>query len=207
MAVNAPLPAFGAAPIVLLVDADIDSLRMYEYVLSRAGFDVDTATDGIQAIERLSRRIPAAIALELSLGEGLDGYELCRHVRAHPETRAVHLVAVTAYAFTTDADRARAAGCEVVLTKPCLPETLLDVVGRLTGRQPVAARSTSAATATAPATAAAVIERQSGAGTAGAIFERIERTYGHCFPSQGAIPSEQRHAGRGHPAVSRAVAH
>lgn len=201
MAASASLPACGAAPIVLLVDADIDTLRMYEYVLSRAGFDVDTATDGIQAIERLSRRVPAAIALELSLGDGLDGYELCRHVRAHPDTRAVHLVAVTAYAFTTDADRARAAGCDVVLTKPCLPETLLDVIARLTGREPVAVGTTSAAAG------AAVIERQHGPATAGTTFERIERTYGHCFPSQAAIASERCHAGRGHPAVSRAAAH
>jgi DNA-binding response OmpR family regulator len=90
-------------PIVLLVDGHADSLDMYALTLSRAGFDVDTATDGVQAVARLAERVPAIIALELALGGDVSGYDLCRLVRAHARTQAVPLVAVTAPAFASDA--------------------------------------------------------------------------------------------------------
>jgi len=125
-----------ARPVVLLVDGHADSLDMYSLMLSRAGFDVDTATDGVEAVAQLAQRVPAVIALELALSGGLSGYDLCRRVRGHKDTRAVPLVAVTSRAFASDAMRARAAGCNVVLTKPCLPGTLVSEVQRLLGLPP-----------------------------------------------------------------------
>jgi DNA-binding response OmpR family regulator len=118
-------------PIVLLVDGHADSLDVYALMLSRAGFEVDTATDGVQAVARLAERVPAIIALELALRGDVSGYDLCRRVRAHASTQAVPLVAVTARASASDAAQATAAGCDVVLTKPCLPDTLLTEVQRL----------------------------------------------------------------------------
>ena len=118
-------------PVVLLVDGHVDSLEMYSLTLSRAGFDVDTATDGVQAVARLAQRVPAVVALELALEGEVSGYDVCRRVRANIKTHGLPLVAVTAGAYPSDAARATAVGCDVVLTKPCLPDTLVSEVRRL----------------------------------------------------------------------------
>jgi two-component system, cell cycle response regulator DivK len=124
-------PAVFERTRVLLVDGDADSLEMYGLMLTRAGFDVDTAVDGVGAVARLGLRVPAVIALEVALRGEVSGYDLCRRVRTHSDTHAVPLVAVTAGAFASDAAKATAAGCNVVLTKPCLPSALVSEVQRL----------------------------------------------------------------------------
>ena len=124
-------PAVFERPLVLLVDDDADSLDMYSLMLTRAGFDVDTAADGVHAVAQLGLRVPAVIALEVALRGEVSGYDLCRRVRAHTDTHAVTLVAVTARASASDAAKATAAGCNVVLTKPCLPRALVSEVQRL----------------------------------------------------------------------------
>jgi DNA-binding response OmpR family regulator len=130
------------APLVLLVDGDVDTREMYGLALSRAGFRVDRAGDGLQALARLARRTPAVIVLEPSVSGIITGHDLCRRVRADAATRTVPLVAVTARAFPADAVKAKAAGCQVVLTKPCLPETLVNEVRRLlSGREDTAQES------------------------------------------------------------------
>lgn len=127
-------------PLVLLVDGDADSRDMYRLALSRAGFDVDTARDAKDAALKLAQRVPAVIALELRLPGDVSGYDLCRRVRSRAETFAVRLVAVTAQAFVSDADKARAAGCDAVLSKPCAPARLVTEVRRLLRPAPVARR-------------------------------------------------------------------
>jgi DNA-binding response OmpR family regulator len=111
---------------------------MYAFVFAHAGFDVATATDGTQAFARLAERAPAIIALELSLNGALSAYDLCRHVRAQFHTHAVPLIAVTSRASASNVAHATAAGCDVVLTKPCLPETLVGEAKRLLGLRPAA---------------------------------------------------------------------
>lgn len=120
-----------APPVVLLVDGDVDTREMYGLAFSHAGFGVDTASDAVQAIACLARRRPAAIVLEPSVTGSISGHELCRRVRADAATRTVPLIAVTARAFPSDANAAKAAGCELVLTKPCLPDALVQEVRRL----------------------------------------------------------------------------
>jgi two-component system cell cycle response regulator DivK len=128
-----------ARPVVLLVDGHRDTLDMYAYMLSREGFDVDTADDGAEATSRLSCRTPAIIVVEPALGGAVSGDDFCRRVRSLADTRATPLLAVTGRVLPSDTQRAIGAGCDVVLTKPCLPETLVREVQRLLRRAPLAA--------------------------------------------------------------------
>ena len=113
-----------SGPIVLLVEDDQDGRRMYADWLTEAGFRVDQAHNGLQALERALDSRPQVVVTDLNI-PGIDGFELTRRLKHDPRTRDVPVVAVTGYAaFASDPDRARRAGCDAVLSKPCSPEDL-----------------------------------------------------------------------------------
>ena len=112
------------AHIVLLVEDDRDGRRMYADWLTAAGFRVDQAHNGLQALERAFDSCPDVVVTDLNI-PGIDGFELTRRLKHDSRTRDVPVLAVTGYAaFASDPERARRAGCDAVLSKPCSPEEL-----------------------------------------------------------------------------------
>ena len=118
------MTASATVPIVLLVEDDLDGRRMYADWLSEAGFRVDQAHNGLQALERAFDSRPDVVVTDLNI-PGIDGFELTRRLKRDARTRDVPVLAVTGYAaFASDPERARRAGCDAVLSKPCSPEDL-----------------------------------------------------------------------------------
>jgi two-component system cell cycle response regulator DivK len=112
------------ARIVLLVEDDRDGRRMYAEWLTEAGFRVDQAHNGLQALERAFDSRPDVVVTDLNI-PGIDGFELTRRLKHDGRTRDVPVLAVTGYAaFASDPERARRAGCDAVLSKPCSPDDL-----------------------------------------------------------------------------------
>ena len=112
------------SPSVLLVEDDRDGRRLYAEWLNHAGFMVDEAHNGLQALERALTAVPDVVVTDLNI-PGIDGFELTRRLRQDPRTRSVPVLAVTGYAaFAADPGRARRAGCDAVLPKPCSAEDL-----------------------------------------------------------------------------------
>lgn len=111
-------------PRVLLVEDDGDGRRLYALWLTVAGFTVKQAHNGLQALERAFESVPDIVVTDLNI-PGIDGFELTRRLKLDPRTREVPVIAVTGYAaFQADPARARRAGCDVVLEKPCSPDDL-----------------------------------------------------------------------------------
>ena len=78
----------------------------------------------MQALERASDSCPDVVVTDLNI-PGIDGFELTRRLKHDSRTRDVPVLAVTGYAaFASDPERARRAGCDAVLSKPCSPEEL-----------------------------------------------------------------------------------
>lgn len=126
-----PDPMSHARGLVLLVDDDRECREMYAQFLRGAGFEVDEAHNGNQALSKATERTPAIVVTDLAL-PGMDGYQLMRKLRQQPTTEQVPIIAITGYGgFMEDTARARSAGCNAVLTKPCLPDHLLDQIERL----------------------------------------------------------------------------
>jgi two-component system, cell cycle response regulator DivK len=128
-----------ARPLVLLVEDDLDSRRLFTAWLRDAGFRVDTAHNGYQALERAFDIAPEAIVTDLNI-PGIDGYELTRRLKSDPRTDSIPVVAVTGYGpFTQDPSRAGRAGCDAILVKPCDPgvlaATLRDLIAGARGRR------------------------------------------------------------------------
>ncbi len=127
-------PNRAVKPLVLLVDDDRQCREMYAAFLRGAGFAVEEAHNGNQALSKATEQVPALVVTDLAL-PGLDGYALTRKLRQHPQTASVPIIAITGYGgFVEDTARAVSAGCDVVLIKPCLPTKLLDEVERLLAR-------------------------------------------------------------------------
>ena len=118
-------------PLVLLVEDDLDGRLMYAEWLQQAGFRVEQAHNGLQALERAFDLMPAAIVTDLNI-PGIDGYELTRRLKADERTMRIPIIAVTGYApFTQDPARADRAGCDAIIPKPCLPEDLESTIRSL----------------------------------------------------------------------------
>lgn len=120
-----------AKALVLLVDDDRQCREMYAAFLRGAGFEVAEAHNGHQALAKAMDHAPSIIVTDLAL-PGLDGYQLARRLRQPSQTGAVPIIAITGHGgFMDDTARALNAGCDAVLTKPCLPDRLLEEIERL----------------------------------------------------------------------------
>lgn len=105
---------------------------MYGMYLALAGFHVLKARDGFEAIELARGERPDLILMDLGL-PGIDGCEATRRLKQDRATRDVPVVALTAQAPLAG-DLLAAAGFELVIMKPCLPDELADQVERLVSR-------------------------------------------------------------------------
>lgn len=118
------MPSSPDRPVVLLVEDDPAGRVMYADWLGQAGFRVEQAHNGLQALERAFDLTPDAVVTDLNI-PGIDGYELTRRLKGDPRTSGIPIVAVTGYGpFTQDPSRADRAGCDAIIPKPCLPEDL-----------------------------------------------------------------------------------
>ena len=111
-------------PLILVVEDFDDAREMYRDYLDFAGFRVETARDGREAIEKARALQPDLILMDLSL-PGIDGWEATRLLKAAPETKQIIIIALSAHALATEGERARAAGCDGFIAKPCLPPDLV----------------------------------------------------------------------------------
>jgi len=102
---------------VLVVDDSSDGREMLSEYLVFRGFHVTEATDGASAIEIARRVRPAIVLMDLSM-PGIDGWEATRVLKADPLTKHAVVIAVTAHAFPSEQQSARAAGCDAVIAKP-----------------------------------------------------------------------------------------
>ena len=108
-----------------------DTRQMYAEFL-RSTFEILEAGTGPQALEMARARPPAVVVTDLSL-PGMDGFELIARMRSDPAMRAVPVVCISGYSGESHEARARAAGCDRVIQKPCLPDRLADAIGEVLG--------------------------------------------------------------------------
>ena len=127
-------PYESATPIlILLADQDDDTRLMYGEYLRRSSIEIEEAGDGREALAKALARPHDAVVTETRL-PGISGYELCELLRRDAATVSTPIVVVTAEAYPANLDRARAAGADAVLVKPCLPDVLLAEMQRLIRR-------------------------------------------------------------------------
>jgi CheY-like chemotaxis protein len=102
---------------LLLVDGDPKSLRVLEVSLKKAGFEVVTATQGAEALGALQVVLPDLIISDTDL-DGMDGFDLCRQIKAKPEWAKIPFLFVSGRKSIEDKIRGLELGVEDYLTKP-----------------------------------------------------------------------------------------
>jgi len=102
---------------ILVVDDNRDSAHSLALLLEIQGHEVQTAYDGLAALETVEAFDPDAVVLDIGLPR-LDGYEAARRIRARPRLKPLLLVALTGYGHEENRLQAQAAGFDHHLVKP-----------------------------------------------------------------------------------------
>jgi diguanylate cyclase (GGDEF)-like protein len=103
--------------LVLVVDDDPFIGRLLEIELRAAGYDVDIAADGMQALECIGRRSPALVLADVMM-PNMDGLELTRRLRADPTTSSMSVVLLTARGLSSDKLEGFSVGADDYIVKP-----------------------------------------------------------------------------------------
>lgn len=117
-------------PLVLVVDDYQDAREMCAEYLRYSGFRVAEARNGHEALEQAFDARPDVILMDLSL-PGMDGWEATRRLKADERTRDVPVIALTGHALQGYSEGAKAAGCDAFITKPCLPDRLVQEIRKI----------------------------------------------------------------------------
>lgn len=113
------------AHLVLVVDDNEDNREIYAASLRYAGYAVEVACDGEEALAIARRLRPVIVVMDLGM-PGMDGWDAIAALRATRETKDTYVIVVSGFADTTSRKRARDAGCDEFLAKPCLPKVLIE---------------------------------------------------------------------------------
>jgi two-component system, cell cycle response regulator len=112
---------------ILIIEDNPANLELMTYLLRSCNYEPAIAEDGETGLKLAARERPDVVLCDIQL-PGADGFEVVRRMKADPTTRAVPVVAVTAYAMVGDRDRALAAGFDGYIAKPITPETFVSQV-------------------------------------------------------------------------------
>lgn len=113
---------------VLIIDDEEDLVAMLSLRLRSTGrFEVDTAPDGAAGLARADSFGPDVVLLDTVM-PGLDGWEVCRRLRADPRTKATRIVVMTAGNPSAAQARAKQAGADEVVFKPYDHERLIELL-------------------------------------------------------------------------------
>lgn len=122
-----PAPERGT---VLVAENEENNRLLMEQILSLAGFQCVSATNGLEVLEVLDQLRVDVVLLDLSMPV-MDGYRTAQMIRQRPDGARLPVVAVTGYALAEDRAQALDVGCTDYLAKPFRPHELLAVVERM----------------------------------------------------------------------------
>jgi phosphate regulon transcriptional regulator PhoB len=112
---------------ILVVEDEADIRELLRYNLAQEGFAVEEAGDGAEALDRIERRAPDLLVLDLMLPQ-MSGLELCRRMRSNPETAKLPILVVTAKGAEVDRILGLEMGADDYVVKPFSPR---EVVARV----------------------------------------------------------------------------
>ena len=114
---DAPVPEIHKIPLVMVVDDSITMRKVTGRVLERHGYEVMTAKDGVDAVEKLVDRVPDVMLLDIEMPR-MDGYELATHIRNDVRLRGIPIIMITSRTGDKHRQRAFEIGVDRYLGKP-----------------------------------------------------------------------------------------
>jgi len=117
-------------PLILLADDEDDIKVVVRMFLEANGYEVLTAYDGLDAVEKIKESKPDLVLMDIMMPV-LDGIEVTRQVKAQEETKNIPIVMLTAAAQSGMVERAIQAGAADYIAKPFEPERVQEVIEKL----------------------------------------------------------------------------
>jgi len=118
---------------VLIVDDDVETLRLVGLMLERQGYQISAADNGERAIQKAQSDLPNLILLDVMMPD-MSGYEVARRLRSSDRTATIPIIMFTAKAQVDDKVEGLESGADAYLTKPTQPRELLAQVKALLAR-------------------------------------------------------------------------
>jgi chemotaxis protein histidine kinase CheA/ActR/RegA family two-component response regulator len=115
---------------VLVVDDSPSVRRVVSNMLKQRGWEVQTARDGVEALEMIGYETPAAVLLDIEMPR-MDGYELISTVRAQAQYKTLPLVVLTSRAASKHQQRAMTLGADSYVVKPYQDDELISILNSL----------------------------------------------------------------------------
>jgi DNA-binding response OmpR family regulator len=124
----------GERPVILIADDDPDILELVAYRLERAGYEIVRASDGEEALQLATERVPDLAVLDVMMPK-LTGYEVTARIREHEATNRIPVILLTARVQEADVERGFEVGADDYLRKPFSPQELRARVQAILGRR------------------------------------------------------------------------
>ncbi len=112
------------APRILIVDDEPNIVISLEYLMKREGWDTAVAGDGEAALAALEKAPPDVVILDVMLPR-MNGFEVCRRIRADPRWAALRVLMLTAMGRDTEREMGLGLGADAYVTKPFSTKDLI----------------------------------------------------------------------------------
>jgi CheY-like chemotaxis protein len=116
-----------ASNLILVIDDEIETIDLLRAALSRRGYEVVGLTDGERGLEYIRDRKPALLLLDLMMPR-VSGYDICRELRADPQTADLPIIVLSASGTMLAETNALAAGANQFVLKPVSIKTLTSLI-------------------------------------------------------------------------------
>lgn len=117
---------------ILVAEDERDIRDLIAYVLKYAGFEVEVAANGAEAVEKAPQVKPDLILLDVRMPR-MTGYEACRQLKAMPEIQHVPVVFLSAKGQDNEIDEGLEVGAKDYILKPFAPDELIQQVQQILG--------------------------------------------------------------------------
>ncbi|KUK98501.1 MAG: Response regulator receiver protein [Atribacteria bacterium 34_868] len=117
---------------ILIADDEPYILRSLSFVLQKEGFEIETACDGEEALEKARQFRPKILFLDIMMPLE-DGYEVCEKLKSAPDTKDIYIIMLTAKGQIIDKKRGLEVGTDEYITKPFSPREIVDKVKEIIG--------------------------------------------------------------------------
>ena len=128
MAADAGAPKIPSMATLLVADDLVPIRQMVRITLSTQGWTILEAKNGSEALEMAKANKPDLILLDVDMGPGPNGFEVCKTIKSDPATKEIPVVMLTAHESDSDRAIGFAAGATQYLTKPFGPLELIDTI-------------------------------------------------------------------------------
>lgn len=127
-----PLEKSLADKKILVVDDEPFILKSLTFVLRKEGFHVESATNGLEALEIIRKEKPSLVFLDIMMPK-MNGLEVCQWIRQDPQLRDIHVIILTAKGQEADREKGLQIGADEYMTKPFSPSMVVKRIREIFG--------------------------------------------------------------------------